>query len=166
MRFQDDGGTPMWRAKHGVGRIGRELQSFKHVLVLIVFFGFLLPFLLIFGTPAVGAFGSWLIAQAHAEGAMSVKDYLLDQKSLAGRSISVHGAPLCMGEFCYLFQDIDALNVWTMFAPSALGRDDRSALLDCNPYTKPCEVIVTGKGGKGMLTQEFQALSIQWISRP
>ena len=56
MRFRDDGGTPAWRANQATFDPRRPRRgAFKHTLVLIVFFAFVLPWLLIFGAPALGA---------------------------------------------------------------------------------------------------------------
>ena len=150
MDFKDDGGTPMWRRRQTEALYARKRRlTFVQKLSLIVFAGLILPYLLLLGGPAFGALWNWAMPAAHASNTepMALKDFLTDQAALKGRSVTVVGVPLCAGSLCFLYEDMSNPMQSLAFDPAHVDRDSRRRLLDCNPYTNPCHIEITGRAG-------------------
>ena len=89
-----------------------------------------------------------MIAAASAKADMTVADYVLDAKQLAGKSVDVEGRVACLGsEICYIY-DANNMMTFVVFDPSHLNREQRKAILSCGL----CLMTITGKSGTVMLT--------------
>jgi hypothetical protein len=94
-----------------------------------------------------------------ADAKLSVKDFILDRAQLAGRIVNVEGLAQCSGFSCWLTEMGFLQEQVAGFDASALPRDDRKRLLDCNQIPgRGCSAAVTGR----VAGDTLRADSIVW----
>jgi hypothetical protein len=94
---------------------------------------------------------------------MSVEDFLLDEATLNGKTVSVQGVALCAGaDTCFLYEGVTNLLQNTTFTPGSLSRDDRRRLLDCGGMLQYCSIVVTGRVKADAFMGGIVASHIDW----